>query len=90
MYQILSFRQGVILPPLLPPPNSTLKQTPKTPTQIRGYPFLKNLSKENDKKNNGLLKINSSEHINKFINDLSSYSLHPQILLPTRISGDPK
>ena len=89
MYQILSFRQGVILPPL-PPPNSTLKQTPKTPTQIRGNHFLKNLSKENDKKNNGLLKFNSSEHINKFINDLSSYSLHPQILLQTRISGDPK
>ena len=37
-----------------------------------------------------LLKFDTSEHINKFINDLSSNSLHPQILLPTRISNNSK
>ena len=31
--------------------------------------------------------IEHTEHINKFINDLSSNCLHPQILLLTRISG---
>ena len=34
-----------------------------------------------------LLKFDSFEHTNKFINDLSLNCLHPQILLPTRISG---
>ena len=57
-------------------------------------PLLEKLSKENDKKsflivdfNKDLLKFDSSEHINKFINDLSSNCLHPQFLLPTQISG---
>ena len=57
-------------------------------------PLLEKLSKENDKKsflivdfNIDLLKFDSSEHINKFINDLSSNCLHRQFLLPTRISG---
>ena len=36
-----------------------------------------------------MLKFDSSEHINKFINDLSSYCLHPQILL-IQISGNSK
>ena len=47
-------------------------------------PLLEKLSKENDKKilfigdfNIDLLKCNSCEHINKFINDLSSSCLHP-------------
>ena len=31
-----------------------------------------------------------SKHINKFINDLSSNYLHPQILLPIQISGNSK
>ena len=50
-------------------------------------PLLEKLSKENDDFNIDLLKFDSSEHINKFINDLSSNCFHPQILLPTRISG---
>ena len=37
-----------------------------------------------------LLKFDISEHINKFINDLSSNCLHPQILLPIWISGNSK
>ena len=37
-----------------------------------------------------LLKFDPSEHINKFINDLSSNCLHPQIILPTRISDNSK
>ena len=36
-----------------------------------------------------MLKFDSSEHKNKFINDLSSCCLHPQILL-TQISGNSK
>ena len=57
--------------------------------------LLGKLSKENDKNiligdfNIDLLKFDSSEHINKFINDLSSYCLHPQILL-IQISGNSK
>ena len=35
-----------------------------------------------------LLKFNSSEHINKFLNDSSSYYLYPQILLPAWISDN--
>ena len=60
-------------------------------------PLLEKLPKENDKKvfiivdfNKYLLKFDTSEHINKFINDLSSDWLHPQIPLPTRISGNSK
>ena len=60
-------------------------------------PLLEKLSKENNKKKNligdfniDLLKFDSSEHINKLINDLSSNCLHPQILLPTQISGSSK
>ena len=37
-----------------------------------------------------LLKFDSSEHIYKFINYLFSNCLHPQILLPTHISGNSK
>ena len=37
-----------------------------------------------------LLKFDSSEHINKFIYDLSSNCLHPQIVSPTQISGNSK
>ena len=58
-------------------------------------PLLEKLLKENDKKNVpigdfdiDLLKFDLSEHTNKFINDLSSNCMHPQILLPTRISGN--
>ena len=36
-----------------------------------------------------MLKFDSSEHKNKFINDLSSSCLHPQILL-TQVSGNSK
>ena len=53
--------------------------------------------KENDKRNFLVgnfkidqLKFDSSEHINKFINDLSSNCLHLQILLRTRINGNSK
>ena len=60
-------------------------------------PLLEKLSKENDKKvflvgdfNIDLLNFDTSEHINKFINDLSSSCLHPQIILPTWISGNRK
>ena len=57
-------------------------------------PLLEKLLKENDKNFNigdfnlDLLKFDLSEHINKFLNNLSSNSLHPQILLPTQISGN--
>ena len=60
-------------------------------------PLLEKLPKENDKKvfiivdfNKYLLKFDTSEHINKCINDLSSDWLHPQIPLPTWISGNSK
>ena len=60
-------------------------------------PLLERFSKENYKKgfligdfNIDLLKFDSSEHINRFINGLSSNCLHPQILLPTRISDNSK
>ena len=53
-------------------------------------PLLEKLPKENDKIvfiivdfNKYLLKFDTSEHINKCINDLSSDWLHPQIPLPT-------
>ena len=72
-------------------------------TSIYGYihvqwPFsvLEKLSKGNDKKiligdfDIDLLKLDSLELINKLICDLSSNCLHPQILLPTRISGKVK
>ena len=58
--------------------------------------LLGKLSKENDKNiligdfNIDLLKFDSSEHINKFMNDLTSNCLHPQIPLPTWISGNSK
>ena len=35
-----------------------------------------------------LLKFDSSEHMNKFINDLFSNCLHPQIILPTQINSN--
>ena len=58
-------------------------------------PLLEKLSKKkNDKKvflicdfNINPLKFDTSEHINKFMNDLCSNCLHPQILLPTQIIG---
>ena len=59
-------------------------------------PLLEKLLKENDKNfhigdfNLDLLKFDLSEHINTFLNDLSSNSLHPQILLPTWVSGNSK
>ena len=60
-------------------------------------PVLEKLSKENDKKvfiigdfNIDFIKFDTSEHINKFINDLFSNCLHPQILLPTQISSNSK
>ena len=57
-------------------------------------PLLEKLSKENHKKIShkdiDLLKFDLSECINKFINDLSSNYLHPQILLPPWISGNSK
>ena len=40
--------------------------------------------------NTDLLKLDSSKYINKFINDLSSNCLHPQILLSTQINGNSK
>ena len=36
------------------------------------------------------LIFDSSEHKNKFINDSSPNCLHPQILIPTRVSGNSK
>ena len=60
-------------------------------------PLLEKLSKENDEKyfligdfNIDLPKFDSSEHINRFINDLSPNCLNPQILLPIQISGNSK
>ena len=60
-------------------------------------PVLEKLSKENDKKvfiigdfNIDFIKFDTSEHINKFINDLFSNCLYPQILLPTQISSNSK
>ena len=60
-------------------------------------PDLEKLSKGNDKKkflvsdfDIDLLKFVSFEHINIFLNDLSSNCLHPQILFPTQISGNNK
>ena len=60
-------------------------------------PVLEKLSKENDKKvfiigdfNIDFIKFDTPEHINKFINDLFSNCLHPQILLPTQISSNSK
>ena len=60
-------------------------------------PLFDNLSKEANKTivfpgefNNGLLNFDTSDHAINFLRDLTSNSLQPQILLPTRISKNSK
>ena len=60
-------------------------------------PLLDNLSKEANKTaillgdfNTDFLNFDTSEHVSKFLDDLASNSLQPQILLPTRISNNSK
>ena len=60
-------------------------------------PLLENLSKEQNKKiilmgdfNINLLSFNSLQHINEFIDNITSSSLQPQILQPTTIHKNHK